>query len=70
MKKSNAKRFGVTAVAFLGLLGAIANAGHHGEMKAKDIVDTAVSAGQFNTMAAALDAADLIPTLKGEFLPH
>ncbi len=66
MKKSNAKRFGVTAVAFLGLLGAIANAGHHGEMKAKDIVDTAVSAGQFNTLAAALDAAGLIDTLKGE----
>jgi uncharacterized surface protein with fasciclin (FAS1) repeats len=66
MKKSNAKRFGVTAVAFLGLLGAVANAGHHGEMKAKDIVDTAVSAGQFNTLAAALDAAGLIDTLKGE----
>ncbi len=66
MKTSNAKRFGVTAVAFLGLLGAIANAGHHGEMKAKDIVDTAVSAGQFNTLAAALDAAGLIDTLKGE----
>lgn len=32
----------------------------------KDIVDTAVAAGQFNTLAAALDAAELIPTLKGE----
>lgn len=31
-----------------------------------DIVDTAVAAGQFNTLAAALDAADLIPTLKGD----
>jgi uncharacterized surface protein with fasciclin (FAS1) repeats len=31
----------------------------------KDIVDTAVSAGQFNTLAAALDAADLVETLKG-----
>lgn len=66
MKTPNAKRFGVTAVAFLGLLGAIANAGHHGEMKTKDIVDTAVSAGQFNTLAAALDAAGLIDTLKGD----
>ena len=31
-----------------------------------DIVETAVSAGQFNTLAAALDAAELIPTLKGD----
>ncbi|MBT5220657.1 MAG: fasciclin domain-containing protein [Woeseia sp.] len=31
-----------------------------------NIVDTAVAAGQFNTLAAALDAADLIPTLKGD----
>jgi len=32
----------------------------------KDIVDTAVSAGKFNTLAAALKAADLIDTLKGK----
>lgn len=31
-----------------------------------DIVDTAVAAGQFNTLAAALEAADLASTLKGE----
>ena len=31
-----------------------------------DIVDTAVSAGDFNTLAAALEAAGLIDTLKGE----
>ena len=31
----------------------------------KDIVDTAVSAGSFKTLAAALKAADLISTLKG-----
>lgn len=31
-----------------------------------DIVDTAVSAGDFQTLAAALDAADLVQTLKGE----
>ena len=31
----------------------------------KDIVDTAVAAGQFKTLAAALDAAGLIDTLKG-----
>jgi uncharacterized surface protein with fasciclin (FAS1) repeats len=33
---------------------------------AKDIVDTAVAAGSFNTLAAALTAAGLIDTLKGE----
>ena len=30
-----------------------------------DIVDTAVSAGQFNTLASALKAAGLVDTLKG-----
>ena len=34
-------------------------------MSTKDIVDTAVGAGQFNTLAAALGAAGLIETLKG-----
>ena len=32
----------------------------------KDIVDTAVAAGNFKTLAAALTAADLIETLKGK----
>ena len=32
----------------------------------KDIVDTAVGAGQFKTLAAALQAAGLIETLKGK----
>ena len=32
---------------------------------AADIVDTAVKAGKFNTLAAALGAADLVTTLKG-----
>ena len=38
----------------------------NGKAKAKDIVDTAVSAGKFKTLAAALTAADLVETLKGE----
>ena len=33
---------------------------------AADIVDTAVAAGQFTTLAAALKAADLVDTLKGD----
>jgi uncharacterized surface protein with fasciclin (FAS1) repeats len=32
---------------------------------AKDIVDTAVAAGQFNTLATALKAAGLVDTLEG-----
>jgi uncharacterized surface protein with fasciclin (FAS1) repeats len=33
---------------------------------AKDIVDTAVAAGQFKTLVAAVKAAELVETLKGE----
>jgi uncharacterized surface protein with fasciclin (FAS1) repeats len=35
------------------------------QQPAKDIVDTAVGAGSFKTLAAALGAADLVSTLKG-----
>lgn len=34
--------------------------------QAKDIVDTAVDAGNFSTLATALKAADLVDTLKGK----
>ena len=34
--------------------------------KAQDIVDTAISAGQFGTLVAAIQAAGLVDTLKGE----
>ena len=57
-----------TAIASLLVLGfstsVTALADNHG--KKSDIVDTAVAAGQFNTLAAALEAADLIGTLKGD----
>lgn len=49
-----------------------AQAGHHEKMEdhkmeaKKDIVETAVAAGSFNTLATALTAAGLIETLKGE----
>ena len=43
-----------------------AMAGNPSTMNAKkDIVDTAVAAGSFKTLAAALDAAGLVETLKG-----
>lgn len=42
------------------------HAGHKTTATAnKDIVDTAVAAGSFTTLAAALKAADLVTTLKG-----
>jgi uncharacterized surface protein with fasciclin (FAS1) repeats len=58
----------IALMATTAIFASAAFAGHHGEKKAKaaDIVDTAVAAGQFNTLAAALDAAGLIETLKGE----
>ena len=36
------------------------------QVRAQDIVDTAVAAGQFNTLVAAVQAAGLVETLKGE----
>ena len=41
-----------------------AAAGHHGIKK--DIVDTAVAAGDFSTLVTAVKAAGLVETLKGE----
>lgn len=41
-------------------------AGNHAKPATADIVDTAVAAGQFKTLAAALQAAGLIDTLKGK----
>ena len=34
--------------------------------KAQDIVDTAIAAGQFGTLIAAVQAADLVEVLRGE----
>lgn len=38
----------------------------HSAKQAKDLVDTAVSAGSFNTLVAAVKAAGLVETLKGD----
>lgn len=54
------------AVAVPLLFGAtVVQAGGHG-MHKKDIVDTAVSAGSFKTLVAAVKAAGLVDTLKGK----
>src|SRR6056297_2574977 len=52
------------AITILVAVGANASADDHG-MK-KDIVDTAVAAGSFDTLVAAVEAAGLVETLKGE----
>ena len=41
-------------------------AGHHETGAKKDIVDTATAVGSFTTLVAAVEAADLAETLKGE----
>jgi uncharacterized surface protein with fasciclin (FAS1) repeats len=40
--------------------------GAQAQSATKDIVDTAAAAGSFSTLAKALQAADLVDTLKGE----
>ena len=52
----------------LGLVAAVLSvsvAGAQSDHGNKDIVETAVAAGSFNTLAKALQAADLVDTLKG-----
>jgi len=63
-RKHNISIFTALAAALM-LLATDAFGGSYGK-KQKDIVDTAVSAGTFNTLAAALEAGDLIDTLKGD----
>lgn len=57
------KRSIIAAIAAV-LLTVPAFAGDYG--KKSDIVETAVAAGSFNTLAAALGAAGLVDTLKGK----
>lgn len=58
----NVKRLIAAALISVGSFAATANAG---DMK-KDIVDTAMAAGTFNTLATALTEAGLVETLKGD----
>jgi uncharacterized surface protein with fasciclin (FAS1) repeats len=47
------------------IVAAVALAGAAAVVQAKDIVDTAVAAGSFNTLVKAVQAAGLVETLKG-----
>ena len=60
--KSKFRKLMIAAIAVVGLTGITINAQAGG----KDIVDTAVSAGQFKTLATALTSAGLVETLKGK----
>ena len=61
---TNSKIRGLLLAALMLLTGSqFANAQYQ---KKADIVDTAVAAGDFNTLAAALKAAGLIDALKGD----
>src|SRR5215204_6650502 len=57
-------RLSFTLVLLASLLAAVPGPARAQDMSA-DIVDTAVSAGSFTTLATALDAAGLVETLKG-----
>jgi len=59
--KNGITKIAIAALVAVGLSAYAANA----RDGSKDIVDTAVSAGQFKTLAAALGAAGLVDTLKG-----
>lgn len=56
----------VLTLATMALMTTVAVAGGNYNKNKKDIVDTAVAADSFTTLAAALDAAGLIDTLKGD----
>ncbi len=55
----------IGAMAVLGVLLAMTLGSTLSRAKSQDIVDTAVAAGEFNTLAAALTSAGLVDTLKG-----
>ena len=69
--KGIANRLASVSVALVMMIGFAASLtaaadGHGKKNQAGDIVDVAVANGQFNTLAAALEAADLIDTLKSD----
>lgn len=57
---------GIVKAALVALPLVFAGAAVHAGGHSKDIVDTAVSAGQFETLVAAVKSAGLVETLKGE----
>lgn len=58
--------FALAAASLISAPTAFADGHGHKSKATKDIVDTAVAAGNFGTLAKALTAAGLVETLKGE----
>lgn len=63
MKTATKIRYGLTTLAIAAVLVAPLAAGSYDK---KDIVDTAVAAGSFNTLVAAVQAAGLVDALKAD----
>ena len=60
------QRFTLSVVAFLVIsVLAFSSADYMSRMEKKNIVETAVAAGKFNTLVTAVKAADLVETLSG-----
>ena len=67
MKFKNLSKMFVVASLMLGLsTSGLVYKSNAGSWEKKDIVDTAAGAGSFNTLVAALQAADLVETLRGD----
>ena len=66
MKKTNVTKVGLLMLILISISLAPLGCNDNGEVQMfkKDIVDTAVSAGNFNTLVTALKAAGLVETLK------
>lgn len=62
--KSKIATFMLAGIVTLGMT--MGSVGANGNQDQKDIVDTAVAAGSFNTLVAAVKAAGLVETLKGK----
>lgn len=62
---TGSRRFGRHVLAAVALSATMFAGASFAEDKQGDIVDTAISAGQFTTLAKALQAAGLVDTLKG-----
>ena len=64
MKAKFHYKFGTLILLLLGLL--VSQIGCKETAEQKDVVDTAVGAGDFNTLVTAIKAAGLVDTLKGK----
>jgi uncharacterized surface protein with fasciclin (FAS1) repeats len=61
MRSTWIRSLALTAAVALGV-----SVAQSGKQQQKDIVDTAVAAGSFNTLATALEAAGMVESLKGK----